>query len=241
STSGVVSGESLAGDGNCPSPQVTNRLLALVEALEGQGKLRGAGLSQGNIGGAVHSNYGEGQRLPFQEQSRAKSAHPSRKPTNVAGPSEAEFKILKARNKILETENTKLKYDLKEQGHSVTRLERQLKDAKEEKGKLESLRGNLETQLTKANGKAKELSSSLDAANRQNGYLQKDVDSLKLQQEYWESTRSSLEIRLNRALNEVAKLQKQCAEHDLQEKEQLSLGRTRSAALEERQAFPLFA
>ena len=129
---------------------------------------------------------------------------------------QTQVRMLNIKIRGLETMLDKLNFEKSELSQERDQLEKEVKIVDDQRRRLDVTNRNLNTQLEKSRGELEDVRQKFNILEEDNSLLKKEVEEAKKESKKNLSKKSSSDIRLNRALEEAAKLrgQLQAAERD---------------------------
>lgn len=119
--------------------------------------------------------------------------------------SEATIRFLKAKLRVMQEELDRLAHECNQKEESLSTLEGRVKEAEEERGRLQRTNATQQTQIDKYKRLAEDTKRKSDALETQLTGLRKELDEVRRTQKKSATSHSATEVRLNRALEEVEK------------------------------------
>ncbi|XP_072173812.1 testis-expressed protein 9-like [Diadema setosum] len=119
--------------------------------------------------------------------------------------SEATIRFLKAKLRVMQEELDRLAHECNQKDELLGSLEGRVKEAEEERGRLQRTNQTHQTQIDKYKRLAEDTRRKSEGLETQLSGLRKELDELKRNQKKSATTQGATEVRLNRALEEVEK------------------------------------
>ncbi|XP_036400393.1 testis-expressed protein 9 [Megalops cyprinoides] len=123
--------------------------------------------------------------------------------------SEAQIRFLKAKLRVMQEELNRLSREFNKKDDENASLSAKLKEAEEDRARLQRTTNIQQTQTEKHRALAEESNRKCDGLQHQVTALQKEIDGLKRTQKQAATNHSATEVRLNRALEEAEKFKLQ--------------------------------
>ena len=129
---------------------------------------------------------------------------------------QTQMRMLNVKIRGLETALDKLNFEKSEVSQEKDQLDKEIKIIDDQRRRLDVTNRNLSTQLEKNKGELEDVRHKFSVLEEDNSLLKKEIEDAKKESKKNLSKKSSSDIRLNRALEEAAKLrgQLQAAERD---------------------------
>ena len=159
-----------------------------------------------NNGGDVH--HGDEMDYEFSEAEDMKNSNKKVEQTQI--------RMFNVKIRGLETVVDKLNFEKSEMSQEKDQLEKDIKVIDDQRRRLDVTNRNLNTNLEKNKGELEDVRHKFSVLEEDNNLLKKEIEDAKRESKKNLSKKSSSDIRLNRALEEAAKLrgQLQAAERD---------------------------
>ncbi|CAL8243249.1 unnamed protein product [Lota lota] len=123
--------------------------------------------------------------------------------------SEAQIRVLKAKLRIMQEELDRLSYDYSKKDDENGKLCGKIKELDEDRARLQKTTNIQQTHIEKHRALAEEASKRCDGLQVQVAGLQKEIEGLNRAQKQAAGNQNTVEVRLNRALEEVERLKAQ--------------------------------
>ncbi|XP_030649977.1 testis-expressed protein 9 [Chanos chanos] len=123
--------------------------------------------------------------------------------------SEAQIRFLKAKLRVMQEEFNRISHECNKKDDENITLSTKLKEAEEDRTRLQRTVNIQQTQMDKHRGLAEESNRKCDGLQQQVTALQKEIDGLKRANKLAANAHSATEVRLNRALEEAEKTKTQ--------------------------------
>uniref|UniRef100_A0A8C8EVM1 Testis expressed 9 n=1 Tax=Oncorhynchus tshawytscha TaxID=74940 RepID=A0A8C8EVM1_ONCTS len=117
--------------------------------------------------------------------------------------SDAQIRFLKAKLCVMQEEFNRLSYECNKKDDANSSLSTNLKEVEEDRARLQKTTNIQQTQIEKHRALAEESNRKGDGLQQQVTALQKEIEGLKRAQKQATTNHSAIEVRLNRALEEV--------------------------------------
>ena len=129
---------------------------------------------------------------------------------------QTQMRMLNVKIRGLETALDKLNFEKSEVSQEKDQLDKEIKIIDDQRRRLDVTNRNLSTNLEKNKGELEDIRHKFSVLEEDNNLLKKEIEDAKRESKKNLSKKSSSDIRLNRALEEAAKLrgQLQAAERD---------------------------
>ncbi|XP_044516041.1 testis-expressed protein 9 [Gracilinanus agilis] len=118
---------------------------------------------------------------------------------------EAQIRFLKAKLRVMQEELDSLVYDCNKKDDETRNLKASLKDINEERARMERTINIQQSQIEKYKILSEELNKKCDGFQQQLTAVEKELDNRRKLQKQASSSQSAIEVRLNRALEDVEK------------------------------------
>ncbi|XP_013982410.1 testis-expressed protein 9 isoform X1 [Salmo salar] len=117
--------------------------------------------------------------------------------------SDAQIRFLKAKLCVMQEEFNRLSYECNKKDDANSSLSTNIKEVEEDRARLQKTANIQQTQIEKHRALAEESNRKGDGLQQQVTALQKEIEGLKRAQKQAATNHSAIELRLNRALEEV--------------------------------------
>uniref|UniRef100_A0A674EZ84 Testis expressed 9 n=1 Tax=Salmo trutta TaxID=8032 RepID=A0A674EZ84_SALTR len=117
--------------------------------------------------------------------------------------SDAQIRFLKAKLCVMQEEFNRLSYECNKKDDTNSSLSTNIKEVEEDRARLQKTANIQQTQIEKHRALAEESNRKGDGLQQQVTALQKEIEGLKRAQKQAATNHSAIEVRLNRALEEV--------------------------------------
>uniref|UniRef100_A0A8C7LG35 Testis expressed 9 n=1 Tax=Oncorhynchus kisutch TaxID=8019 RepID=A0A8C7LG35_ONCKI len=117
--------------------------------------------------------------------------------------SDAQIRFLKAKLCVMQEEFNRLSYECNKKDDANSSLSTNIKEVEEDRARLQKTTNIQQTQIEKHRALAEESNRKGDGLQQQVTALQKEIEGLKRAQKQAATNHSAIEVRLNRALEEV--------------------------------------
>ncbi|XP_059215192.1 testis-expressed protein 9 isoform X2 [Centropristis striata] len=139
-----------------------------------------------------------------------------------AGVSDAQIRVLKAKLRIMQEELDQLSCEYYKKDDENTKLGAKVKELEEDRSRLQKTTNIQQTQIEKHRTLAEESDKKCDGLQLQVSSLHKEIENLNRSQKQAAAAHSSVEVRLNRALEEVERLKTQLNKMKQSNKDKIS-------------------
>ncbi|KAM4597249.1 testis-expressed protein 9-like [Fundulus diaphanus] len=136
--------------------------------------------------------------------------------------SDAQTRVLKAKLRIMREELDLLSCDYYKKDDENAKLTATVKELEEDRARLQRTVGIQQTQTEKQKALAEELAKKCDSLQLQVSALSKEVETLTRSQKQAAAVHGTVEVRLNRALEEVERLKSQLSKTRQTNKDKIS-------------------
>ncbi|XP_031701825.1 LOW QUALITY PROTEIN: testis-expressed protein 9 [Anarrhichthys ocellatus] len=126
-----------------------------------------------------------------------------------SGVSDAQIRFLKAKLRIMQEELDQLSSEYYKKDDENAKLSAKMKELEEERARLQKTANIQQTQIEKHRALAEESDKKCDGLQLQVSALHKEIDNLNRSHKQAAGIHSTVEVRLNRALEEVERLKTQ--------------------------------
>ncbi|KAM9765781.1 testis-expressed protein 9 isoform 2-T4 [Menidia menidia] len=135
---------------------------------------------------------------------------------------DAQIRVLKAKLRIMQEELDQLSCEYYKRDDENTKLNAKIKELEEDRAKLQKTISIQQTQMDKHKALAEESAKKCDGLQQQVAALHKEIENLNRSQKQAAAVHSTVEIRLNRALEEVERLKTQLNKKEQMNKDKIS-------------------
>ncbi|RVE74599.1 hypothetical protein OJAV_G00023220 [Oryzias javanicus] len=139
-----------------------------------------------------------------------------------SGVSEAHIRVFKAKLRILQEELDQLSSEYYKKDDENAILSAKIKELEEDRARLQRTTNIQQTQIERHKALAEESSKKCDGLQVQVSALNKEIETLRRSQKQAGAVHSTVEIRLNRALEEVERLKAQLSKTKQMNKDKIS-------------------
>ncbi|KAF7660582.1 hypothetical protein LDENG_00279170 [Lucifuga dentata] len=122
---------------------------------------------------------------------------------------DAQTRVLKAKLRIMQEEMDQLSYECYRKDDEITRLGAKIKELEEDRARLQKTTNVQQTQIEKHKTLAEESAKKCDGLQLQVDGLKKEIESMNRSHKQAAGVHSTVEVRLNRAMEEVERLKTQ--------------------------------
>ena len=138
---------------------------------------------------------------------------------------QTQIRMLNVKIRGLETTLDKINFEKTELCQEKDQLEKDVKIAEDQRRRLDVTNRNLTTQLEKSKGELEDVRHKFSVLEEDNNLLKKEMDETRRESKKNLSKKSSSDIRLNRALEEAAKLRGQLLAAEREKKDAIDNGK----------------
>ncbi|GAA6227816.1 testis-expressed sequence 9 protein [Lates japonicus] len=139
-----------------------------------------------------------------------------------SGVSDAQIRVLKAKLRIMQEELDQLSCEYYKKDDENAKLCAKIKELEEDRARLQRTTSIQQTQIEKHRALAEESAKKCDGLQLQVSGLHKEIENLNRSNKQAAATHSTVEVRLNRALEEVERLKTQLNKIKQMNKEKIS-------------------
>ncbi|KAE8297072.1 Testis-expressed protein 9 Testis-specifically expressed protein 1 [Larimichthys crocea] len=139
-----------------------------------------------------------------------------------SGVSDAQIRVLKAKLRIMQEELDQLSCEYYKKDDENAKLCAKIKELEEDRARLQKTTNIQQTQIEKHRGLADESSKKCEGLQLQVSALHKEIENLNRSHKQASAVHGTVEIRLNRALEEVEKLKTQLNKMKQMNKDKIS-------------------
>nr|XP_020461806.1 testis-expressed protein 9 isoform X2 [Monopterus albus] len=139
-----------------------------------------------------------------------------------SGISDAQIRVLKAKLQIMQEELDQLSCEYYKKDDENTKLSAKIKELEEERARLQKTMSIQQTQIEKHRALAEESDKKCDGLQMQVSSLHKETENLKRSHKQAAAIQGTVEVRLNRALEEVERLKTQLNKMQQMNKDKIS-------------------
>ncbi|XP_029987063.1 testis-expressed protein 9 [Sphaeramia orbicularis] len=134
---------------------------------------------------------------------------PSAEDNGGSGISDAQIRVLKAKLRIMQEELDQLSCEYYKKDDENAKLSAKIKEIEEDRARLQKTTSIQQTQIEKHKALAEESAKKCDGLQLQVAGLQKEIENLNRSHKQAAAFHSTVEVRLNRALEETERLKTQ--------------------------------
>ena len=135
------------------------------------------------------------------------------------------IRMLNIKIRGLETTLDKINFEKHEISQEKDQLEKEIKIVDDQRRRLDITNRNMTSQVEKSKGELEDVRNRMSVVEEDNNLLKKELDEAKREAKKNLSKKSSSDIRLNRALEEAAKLRGQLQAAEREKKDALENGK----------------
>ncbi|XP_041837510.1 testis-expressed protein 9 [Melanotaenia boesemani] len=140
----------------------------------------------------------------------------------VSGASHVQIRVFKAKLRIMQEELDQRSCEYYKKDDENAKLSARIKELEEDRAKLQKNTNILQTQIEKHRGLAEDSAKKSDGLQLQVSALHKEIDNLNRSQKQAAAVHNTVEVRLNRALEEVERLKTQLNQAKQMNKDKIS-------------------
>ncbi|XP_005929664.1 testis-expressed protein 9 isoform X1 [Haplochromis burtoni] len=139
-----------------------------------------------------------------------------------SGVSEAQIRVLKAKLRIMQEELDQISCEYYKKDDENTKLSAKIKELEEDRARLQKTVSIQQTQIEKHRALAAESNKKCDGLQLEVSGLSKEVENLNRSHKQAAAVHSTVEVRLNRALEEVERLKTQLNKMKQEKKDKIT-------------------